>query len=78
MLCPLETMPAMLDTAPMPPKKRAKAPKTGGINVKASDEWTDWARRGAEKCGMSISQAVDMALRAIFKRHGFDEPAPKR
>jgi hypothetical protein len=59
-------------------KKAAKSRKPGGISIRCTPAWREWAEKGADHCRTSVSQAIDVALIDYYRSKGFNEPAPKR
>jgi hypothetical protein len=48
------------------------------LHIRATQEWTDWVKEGAEHCRLSVSSVIDVALTRYFKDEGFAKKPPKR
>ena len=58
-------------------KTRSNAQKSL-ITIKGEEAWLEWAKRYAEFLGVSVSVAIDLAMRGQSRRDGFEKPMPKR
>jgi hypothetical protein len=63
----------MAKAKPEPREKRKTL-----VALKGEPEWLEWANRYADFLGVSVSVAIDLAMRGQSRRDGFDEPMPKR
>jgi hypothetical protein len=68
------------------PKAKAKGKKVvepersrqANLHIRATQEWTDWVKEGAEHCRLSVSSVIDVALTRYFKDEGFAKKPPRR
>lgn len=63
----------------MPSRKQPekRSPKTL-FSIKGFQEWYDWLVAYSESLGMTVTGAIDYALREQAKRDKFEQPMPKR